>query len=110
MKNQRPSLFSKDSLGLHAAGGKKRPSPALALKTREFSLRPIPFIKQLTSSRLPPPPSQVPGFLERAQAAPQVQRRAQPRKARGSSTKGSMTTSSSPWIPRLLLALVFPAG
>lgn len=62
MKNQRPSLFSKDSLGLHAAGGKKRPSPALALKTREFSLRPIPFIKQLTSSRLPHPHPRFLGF------------------------------------------------
>lgn len=55
MKNQRPSLISKDSLGLHAAADKKRLSPALALKTWEFSPRPIPFIKQLTSSRLPTP-------------------------------------------------------
>ena len=31
----------------------KRPSPALAPKTWEFSPCPIPFIKQVTSSRLP---------------------------------------------------------
>lgn len=33
----------------------KQPSPALAPKTWEFSPRPIPFIKQVTSSRLPTP-------------------------------------------------------